>query len=108
MSNNSKVIKATYEAPYIKFLVPDYLLSPEENNNLKRDTVGNWWVYWDELHYINKEGKEVMAPQIYANADDEEIYRYAYDYAEQATTEYYDEDEFDDKIEEHIEEYGSW
>ena len=103
MSNNSKVIAVTYKA-YSKFVVPDYLLSPEKN---VEGTVGSWWIKWDTLYYINKVGKEVKAPQIYA-ADDGETFRYPDHCAEEATTECFGEDEFDGEIEDHIEEYGSW
>ncbi|MBJ62399.1 MAG: hypothetical protein CMB57_04020 [Euryarchaeota archaeon] len=44
---------------YIPFKVPDYLLKPEENNKVGFDVVGSWYIKWNTLHYINKDGEEV-------------------------------------------------
>jgi len=51
-------ITATYNL-YSTFKVPDYLLTPEENDKVDHDVVGSWYIKWNTLHYINKDGEEV-------------------------------------------------
>jgi hypothetical protein len=53
-----KVIVAEYSA-YREFEIPDdvFLLSAEDNDGAGNDQVGSWWIKWDRLHYVDKDGK---------------------------------------------------
>lgn len=108
----SKFIEAQYFAPISTFLVPDYLLSPDENEEADGYTVGSWYVRWDELFYINKEGKEVQAPIIHSAVEDAENNCERFKRPKRvevyAREEYWDSGDYSDRIEEHIEENGSW
>jgi len=51
-------ITASYKLHSV-FKVPDYLLEPEENDNAPGDTVGSWYIKYDTLEYVNKDGEDV-------------------------------------------------
>ena len=44
------------------FRLPEnvFLLPVDENKRAKEGVYGSWWIKWDNLHYYDKDGKEII------------------------------------------------
>jgi hypothetical protein len=49
----------TYNA-YAEFKIPEgvFILSILMNDDAPEGAIGSWWIKWNTLHYIDRDGKE--------------------------------------------------
>lgn len=66
------VVKATFNTPtYSTFVLPEGLVLSMDDENKEANAPGVWWIKWNTLYYVDKNGdiQEIKPTDIYTDDD---------------------------------------